>query len=498
MIDTKFLSTLNEFFKRTISKPTMKKLILVLVAIFVVLAAVVVFNTLSLSSKQVGSEPVASMDFPGTAFQNLSKAVQYKTISFGDDVMPDSTAFHGFHQFLGEAYPLLHQNLSLEKINEYSLLYKWEGSDPSLNPIVLLSHQDVVPVDEPTLTEWEAGPFEGKITDSHIIGRGTLDDKSSLMALMESVEVLLQESFVPKQTIYLAFGHDEEIGGGNGAKAIAKYLKDKGVRAAMTLDEGGFLAENMIPDFDKVIAMVNLAEKGYASFNLIVKTGGGHSSAPPEENTLGMLAQAIVDLENNQRPYKLVKPIDYQFEYMGAEMPFFKKMAFANPWLFKGPVLKALNAHTTTAPTIIEGGVKDNVIPTVGKATINFRILPGETIESVKQHIQETVGERIEVELAGKFATNPSPVSGIDSDAFKNLEKTIRSVFPESVVVPGLIGGGTDARYFYDISDDVYRFYPVRVNPNSMSMFHGIDEKISKDNYKEMIVFTYNLIKRFN
>ena len=476
----------------------MKKLLLALVAIIVVLAVFLVFNTLSLSSKQVESDPIAPMDFPDDTFQHLSKAVQYKTISFGENVEPDSTAFHGFHQFLSETYPLLHQNLTLEKINEYSLLYKWEGSDPSLNPIILLSHQDVVPVDEPTLAEWEAGPFEGKITDTHIIGRGTLDDKSSLMALMESVEVLLQESFVPKQTIYLAFGHDEEIGGPNGAKAIAKYLKDKGVQAAMTLDEGGFLAEDMIPDFDKLVAMVNLAEKGYASFNLIVKTGGGHSSAPPERNTLGMLAQAIVDLENNQRPYKLVNPIDYQFEYMGAEMPFFKKMAFANPWLFKGPVLKALNAHTTTAPTIIEGGVKDNVIPTVGKATINFRILPGETIESVKQHIQETVGEGIEVELAGKFATNPSPVSGIDSDAFKNLEKTIRSVFPESVVVPGLIGGGTDARYFYDLSDDVYRFYPIRATPKSMTMFHGIDEKISKDNYKEMIVFSYNLIKRFN
>ncbi len=475
----------------------MKKLIIVIAAIIIVLGGILVFNTLSLKSKQVESEPLATMKFPEMAFQNLSKAVQFKTISFSEDAIPDSTAFNGFHQFLSEAFPLLHQNLSLEKINEYSLLYKWEGSDASKKPIILLSHQDVVPVDQPTLNAWESGPFEGTITDTHIIGRGTMDDKSSLMALMESVEVLLQESFTPKQTIYLAFGHDEELGGENGAKAIAAYLKEKGVNAAMTLDEGGFLAQDMIPDFDKTVAMVNLAEKGYVSFNLIVETNGGHSSAPPEDNTLGMLAQAIVDLEDNQLPYKMVKPIDYQFEYMGAEMPFFKRMAFANPWLFKAPVLKALNAHTTTAPTIIEGGVKDNVIPTLGKATINFRILPGENIESVKNHIQETIGDGIKVEIAG-FATNPSPVSGINSDAFKNLEKTIRSVFPEAVVVPGLIGGGTDARYFYDVSDDVYRFYPIRVGPDSMTRFHGIDEKIGKENYKEMITFTYNLVKRFN
>lgn len=475
----------------------MKKLLLVLLAIILVIVAVLITNTLSLTSKQVDPETLVSMDFSENAYNRLSKAVQFKTISYNEETLPDSTAFNGFHDFLRETFPLLHQNLTLEKINDYSLLYKWTGSDPDQQPIILLSHQDVVPVDQPTLADWEAGPFDGTITDTHIIGRGTMDDKSSLMALMESVEQLLKESFIPTQTIYLAFGHDEELGGENGAKNIASYLKEKGVHAAMTLDEGGFLAENMVPGFDKTVAMVNLAEKGYASFYLIVETKGGHSSAPPEHNTIGMLAQAIVDLENNQLPYKLVKPLDYQFEYMGAEMSFFKKMAFANPWLFKGSVLKALNAHTTTAPTIIEGGVKDNVIPTVAKATINFRILPGETVESVKAHVQETVGDNIKVELAG-FATNPSPVSGIDSDAFKNLETTIRSVFPEAVVVPGLIGGGTDARYYYDVSDEVYRFYPIRIAPESYTRFHGIDEKISKENYKEMVQFSYHLIQRFN
>jgi Acetylornithine deacetylase/Succinyl-diaminopimelate desuccinylase and related deacylases len=475
----------------------MKKFLFVLVSLMIVLAAVLTFNTLSLSSKQVAPEPLEKMNFPASAYQNLSKAIQFETISFGEDAIPDSTAFNGFHQFLKETYPLIHENLTLEKISEYSLLFKWEGSDTSKKPIILMSHQDVVPVDQPTLTDWEAPPFAGKITDTHIIGRGTLDDKSSLMALLESIETLLTESFTPSQTIYLAFGHDEELGGSNGAKKIAAYLKEKGIHAAMTLDEGGLLAENMVPGFDKTIAMLNLAEKGYASFNLIVETKGGHSSSPPKDNTLGMLAQAIVDLENNQLPYKLVKPIDYQFEYMGSEMPFFKKMAFANPWLFKGPVLKALNAHTTTAPTIVEGGVKDNVIPTVGKATINFRILPGETVASVKEHIEKTVGDKIKVELAG-FAVDPSPVSGIDSDAFKNLETTIRSVFPDVVVVPGLIGGGTDARYFYDVSDDVYRFYPIRISPESFSRFHGIDEKISKENYREMVEFSYQMIKRFH
>jgi carboxypeptidase PM20D1 len=192
-----------------------------------------------------------------------------------------------------------------------------------------------------------------------------------------------------------------------------------------------------------------------------------------------------------------VNPVDYQLEYMGPEMPFMQRMAFANPWLFKKPILEALNAHTTTAPTIIGGGVKNNVIPTVAEATINFRILPGETIESVKEHIVSTVSDKVRVEEVG-FLTNPSPVSSVESENFKILEQTIRDIYPNSIVVPGLVGGGTDARYFYDISDDVYRFYPIKLAPDSMSRFHGIDEKISKENYMEIITFSYHLIKRFN
>ena len=475
----------------------MKKILYVLLGLAVVMAAVLLFNTLSMGSRQVDPEDLQKPQVPETVYSHLSRAVQYRTISFSEDAEPDSAAFYGFHRYLEQTFPLLHQNLRLEKINQYSLLYTWEGSDPAEKPIILMSHQDVVPVDQPTLGDWEAGPFEGKITDTHVIGRGTMDDKSSLMAVMESVEMLLKEGFKPARTIYLAFGHDEEVGGANGAARIASYLKEKGVHAALTLDEGGFIAEDMIPGIESPVAMVNLAEKGFASFRLIVETRGGHSSQPPKDNTIGMLARAIVDLEGNQLPYKLVEPINYQFEYMGAELPFFKKLAFANPWLFKKPVLEALNAHTTTAPTIIQGGVKNNVIPTVAEATINFRILPGETIESVQAHIEKTVGDKIKVEPVG-FLTNPSPVSGIDSQAFKTLEKTIRSVFPNAIVVPGLVGGGTDARYFYEVSDDVYRFYPIRIGPDSMTRFHGIDEKISKENYLEIIEFTYQLIRKLS
>jgi carboxypeptidase PM20D1 len=258
----------------------MKKIILGLILLLVLLATILLFNTFQLNSKQVAAEPSGKIPISDEVFQNLSKAIQYQTISYSEDAIPDSAAFLGFHRFLEETFPLTHANLTLEKISDYSLIYKWEGTDSSKKPIILMSHQDVVPVDEPTLGDWEAAPFEGKITETHIIGRGTLDDKGTLVATLEAVERLLEESFVPSRTLYLTFGHDEEVGGANGAVKIAAYLKEKGVQAAMTIDEGGFIAENMIPGVEKPIAIVNLAEKGFASFRLIVETNGGEPPFP--------------------------------------------------------------------------------------------------------------------------------------------------------------------------------------------------------------------------
>ncbi|MFM1877554.1 MAG: hypothetical protein RLZZ241_420 [Bacteroidota bacterium] len=475
----------------------MKRILLAVLALVTILACILLFNTFTLSSKQIEAPPVALPEVPDSAYEHLAGAIRFPTISYSEDAVPDSTAFYGFHRYLEKTYPLIHANLQKTLVHDYSLLYTWSGTDPKQLPVILMSHQDVVPVDQPTLEKWEAGPFEGAITETEIIGRGTLDDKSSLIAVMESVEKLLAEGYKPARTFYLAFGHDEEVGGGNGASYLAKHLKEMGVHALLTLDEGGYIAEGMVPGVDQAVAFINLAEKGFSSFRLIVETNGGHSSNPPRENTIGMLAQAIVDLENNQLPYKLVNPVDYQLEYLGPELPFTQRLAFANPWLFKGPILKGMNAHTTTAPTIIEGGVKNNVIPTVAEATINFRILPGETIESVQAHIESVVNPAIRVEPVG-FLTNPSPVSSVDSEGFKTLEHTIRSLFPGTVVIPGLVGGGTDARYFYEVSDDVYRFYPVRMGAKSMERFHGIDEKISKSNFDELIGFTYQFIKNLD
>ena len=475
-----------------------RKVLLGLLIVFLVLVGVLLFNTLMLSSKQMVVQSVETVAVSDDALDRLSGAIRYRTISHEGDVPPDSAAFLGFHRHLSTSFPLIDSLLTKEVVNEYSLLYTWKGTDASTKPIILMSHQDVVPIDEPTREEWSEGPFSGMIKNGKIWGRGTMDDKGSLMAVAEGIEMLLAEGYETKRTIYLAFGHDEEVGGPHGAAVIAQLLKERGVMAEFTLDEGGFLADGFIPGLSKTLAMVNVAEKGFVSFELTVRTSGGHSSSPPRNNTIGMLAKAIVDLEENQLPYKEVPPLDIQIATLGPELGFMGRLAMANTWLFGTQVLEGFNAHTTTAPTIINGGIKDNVIPTEAKATVNFRILPGETTETVKQHIEEVIAnDQITVELVGD-SSEPSPVSDAASPSYELLHKTIRQIFPEAAVVPGLLGGGTDSKWFYGVSENVYRFYPIRITQENMTGFHGINEHIEAENYKECVQFVYHLIKNVN
>ncbi|MCB0602042.1 MAG: M20 family peptidase [Saprospiraceae bacterium] len=475
----------------------MKKLFLSLLGILLLLILFILFKTVTFKADQSEITQVTPATVTEDALLRLQKAIQFKTISYEYPGKPDSAEFNGFHRFLASAYPLIDSLLD-KQIIQFSLLYKWQGSDPSLKPIALMSHMDVVPVDEGTLKDWEAPPFSGEIKNGMIYGRGSMDDKVSLMAIMESVEMLLESGFTPSRTIYLAFGHDEEIGGEQGAGSIAKYLEGQGVKLECVIDEGGLVMEGLIPGSDRPIAMVNVAEKGYVSYELSLTTAGGHSSMPTPDNTIGSLAKAITKLEANQFPYKSIPLLKEQMAKMGPYYPFFQKMAFANNWLFGKQILKVLNAHTTTAPTIFKGGVKDNIIPTSASAVVNFRVMTGETTEEVFQHITSTIGDdRIKV----KSVTNrnePSPVSDYESASYKTIEKTIQQLWPEMPVTPGLISGGTDTKHYQPISENAYRFFPIRVSMSSITGFHGINEHLATDNFKEIVQFYHLLIRNMN
>ncbi len=473
----------------------------------VVLLAVLVFRTLTYTLDQGPLPQPANItvDEAG-AMARLQTALRIKTVTQSAAPQFDPSTFDALHAHLANSFPKTFTTLSTETVNRHTLLLTWKGSDPKLDPILLMAHQDVVPIDAVTRDEWLHAPFAGDIADGYIWGRGAIDVKTGVLGILEAVETHLKEGFQPKRTIYLSFGHDEEIGGKQGAKAVAQLLADRGVHLSWVLDEGGVIIQGVIPGVAGPVALVGVAEKGYVSLKLSAKGVGGHSSMPPPQTAVGIVAQAITRLEQNPFPPQMNHAGRF-FSVVGPKMPFAKRLIFANLWLFEPLVMrilsgqKSMNAslRTTTAATMFNAGVKDNVLPTRAEAVINFRILPGETPETVGFRVNAVIDDpRVTVDSAGGgFGVAPSKVSDTGSEAFATIRSTIRqnTQDAELVVAPYLVVGATDSRYFESIADNTFRFLPVRMMPDDVDRMHGINERMSIKNYMEAIRFYYLLVR---
>jgi len=474
----------------------MKKIFSIVGIILLLIIGIIFFNTFTFNTKQVLFPAIEHIAFTDSAVVHMQKAIRIATISYESEDEFDGTPFLEFHKFLAEAYPLANSLLKPEVINNYSLLYTWQGSEPTAKPIILMAHIDVVPVDGPTRKDWRKEPFSGDIFDEIIWGRGSMDDKASLIGTMEAVEQLLSEGFLPSRTIYLAFGHDEEIGGNEGAGYLAQTLKERKVKAEFVLDEGGFIIKNMIPGITRPIAMIATAEKGFLTLELTVTTGGGHSSMPTRENAIGTLATAIHDLENNQFENRMIQTTEEFIDHLGPEMPFGMKLVFANKWLFGGMIMNGMKNHTTIAPTIINAGVKDNVLPTKAVAKINLRILPGETSTGVINHVIAAIdNERVVVKAT--TINEPSAITDSDTDIYRAIAKTIVEVIPGTIVAPGLTPGGTDTKHYKEVADYIYRFSPIMFEIGKPGP-HGINENLPLSDYRNSINFYYRFIKNVN
>src|SRR6059058_4648920 len=483
----------------------MKRALLALALVVVVLAAVTLARTRGFRSRQpqVAAVAVEPLDTAALA-RRLAGALRFKTISFQDSSQFDARELAGLHRYLRDSFPKLHAELKLEKVNGYGLLYEWTGSDPNLPPIILLAHQDVVPVEPGTESRWTEPPFEGRIAGGYVWGRGALDDKGSLVGILEAVEHHVAAGAKPRRTVYLAFGYDEEVGGRRGAVRIAELLASRNVHPELVLDEGGALAIGLIPGVSAPVALVGIAEKGYVTMGLTAQAEGGHSSMPPDETAVGILATAITRLEHQQMPRAIRGPTADMFDYLGPEMPFGPRLVMANRWLLGGLLVRKFGAtpqgnamlRTTTAPTVLQAGIKENVLPSSARALVNFRILPGDSVEGVVEHVRRAVHDsRVSVEPLPGTMTNASGVTSVEAEPFQLLARTIRQVVPGAVVTPWLVVGGTDSRYYARLTPNVLRFVGSAIGKDDLRRVHGMDERVGVQAYAGAVQIYIQLLK---
>ncbi|MDZ4760488.1 MAG: M20 family peptidase [Alphaproteobacteria bacterium] len=485
----------------------MKLLLKVLAAVAVTLA--ILAGVLFWRASTFGSDPagIAALVLPeppaidvASAAEMLGAAIRIQTDTYaaGDPGPGADQPWIDLRTALQARYPAFFASASLELVAGHAMLLTWRGADPSLPPVILMAHQDVVPINPGSEADWTHGAFSGAVADGYVWGRGAMDDKGSLIAILEASDALARSGWTPTRTVILAFGHDEEVSG-TGAQQIFALLKSRNVKPLMVLDEGyAVLAD--YPLTGKPAALIGVAEKGYTSLQITATTEGGHSSRPPRESGAVRIARAVVALEENQMPADLSSPpFREMIEAVAGDLPFATRLAFANQWLLGDLIKSQLNdasanaiVRTTTAPTMMTGSIKDNVLPQRASAVVNFRIHPNDTVASVSRHVTEATSHIEGLTIAPYeegIASEPSPVSSATSEAYRVLEAVARSTGGGSIpVAPALVIGATDARFASIISPDaIYRFAPAVYDDADLNGFHGSNERLSVDNLGRMI-----------
>jgi carboxypeptidase PM20D1 len=485
-----------------------KRLLLGLLALLVLLAAALAVNTLRQGSRQVQVPALAALAIDTAAVaESLAVAVRAKTVTGLLDPAGLAVAYDALHAHLKARYPLVHATLGREVVGGHSLLFTWQGSDAKAKPIALLAHQDVVPVAPGTDALWTKPPFAGAVEGGFVWGRGSLDNKSNLITQLEAVEMLVKSGVKPQRTVYLAFGHDEEVGGRDGAVQIVALLKQRGVQLDFVLDEGLAVTEGILPGVKAPLALIGLAEKGGMSLRLTATAAPGHSSMPPTgagASAIGRMAGALARLDQQPVPGGIRGVAGDMFAAIAPELPLSQRLPMSNLWLFR-PVVEgmltkgaATNAmmRSTTAMTILTAGNKANVLPGQAEAVVNFRLLPGDTSASVIEHVRRVIAdERIDIKPLDAPA-EPSRISSPGAPAYQLIERTIREVFPDAMVAPGLVIAGTDSRHFETIADQVYRFMPVRFTAEDLPRLHGTDERIAVAQLADMVRFYHRLLSQ--
>lgn len=439
--------------------------------------------------------------------KNLSDAIKIPTIASKDPEKTDWSNFEAFHEFLKERYPLIHSQLELIDVCKGPLLYRWKGTDSSLDAVALLAHQDVVPISEGTYDDWTYPPFEGKDDGEFIWGRGALDMKNHLIGVMESVETLLEEGFQPVRDVYICLGHNEEVmsSDASGAVFMCDYFAKNGIRLDCVLDEGGaILPVNVKGILNKNLAGIGVAEKGYADFEISVTAKGGHSSQAPNHTALGHLADVIKDVENNQFKAELSPMMMQLFDKIGKNCSYPARLVTCNLKLMKPLLTKVMTfippaaslIRTTQGVTMASGSPAPNVLPQKASINVNVRLYPGETVEDAQKHLRKVIkNKKAEITLKPGWK-NPSKISPTDSRSFHIIEDICMRTSSDNIVAPYLVMGGTDACHYEAVCDNIYRYSPFLVGTSLLLTTHGTNERIPISSMEDGIVFFKRYIRK--
>ena len=477
-----------------------------LLGIVVALAAVIAIRTATYEAPGAGEGADAQVQLAAAppvdvdrAAARLAEAVRFRTISHQDASENDAAEWDRFHAWLADTYPAAHAAMNREIVAGHTLVYTWPGSEPTRSPIVLLAHHDVVPVTPGTEPDWKHPPFAGIVADDAVWGRGAVDNKGSLIGLFEAIEALATAGFRPGRTVIIVSGHDEEAGG-SGAAAAAQLLKSRNVHADFVLDEGLAVIADF-PLLGRPVALIGIAEKGYGTLRITAPAKGGHSSTPPPQTGVEVLAKALLAIASNPFPLKFEGPAADMVRTLAPDAAPAVRMAVANEWLFEPLLVRqiastpagAASLHTTIAPTMLRGSPKENVLPQDAAGWINYRIAPGHSAERVLQHANDTTrGLGVDIEWV-QPPYDPSPVSSISSDGYRIIAAAA-SNGGQLPVAPGLVNATTDSRYFAAVADDVYRFQPLVLSLREIEMVHGTNEHLTLDNLRRMIEFYAQVI----
>ena len=470
-------------------------IVLVLLGLLVLLLLIAVVRTLMMGSQRSDYAPAPDPERAARYGELLSRMVRCETVSVpGQD---QREQFLTFHALLAELFPLVHTHLEKTEI-EGNLLYRWQGKSDE-RPIVLMSHQDVVPAEG----AWIHAPFSGDIADGKVWGRGSSDTKCSVMAFFEAVEELLAEGYVPAQDVYLSSSCTEEYAG-PGCQMLVDELKRRGVRPWLVCDEGGGIIAEPIGGVKGCYAMMGVFEKGKADVKFTARSSGGHASAPPKNSPIARLAAFIHHVEKRSPFRKRFEPeVRAMFERLAPYAPFGLRLLFGNIWLF-GPLLKLVMPmlspqagallKTTVAFTMLSGSDACNVLPQEATVSANMRFIPHQGMEEsldIIRRLAEKYGLETEV-LAASDYTAPTDITG---EAWRYAVSAVEKTFPGLPSCPYVMTGATDARFYQAICDNVIRFAPVIYGPEQMKGMHGINENIEISCLPGAVDFYKNLIR---